>query len=156
MEMKAEVFLFLILASLVLESCNPTQQRLSTLPFSSPTMENNTQTPLDLPTQGDGTQMTPSVPALKGLIVKAKEDLAKRLAITLTGINMIEATEVVWPDSSLGCPQKGMAYAEVLTPGYLILLEYNNTKYEYHAGKGPEVIYCINPTPPIPGTPGNT
>jgi hypothetical protein len=119
-------------------------------------MDKNTQTPLVLPTQGDNSQMTPSVPGLQGLIEKAREDLAKRLSITVTEISVAEAAAVIWPDSSLGCPQKGMAYAEVLTSGYLILLEYANNQYEYHAGKGPEVFYCPNPTPPVPGTPGNT
>jgi hypothetical protein len=56
----------------------------------------------------------------------------------------------------LGCPQKGMAYAEVLTPGYLILLEYGGTTYEYHASQGGTVVTCKNPSPPVLATPGNT
>ena len=175
--MKVQGILFLFLAALVTGGCYPsqtvprepqvlplvtpeeaapTQQPPSTLPLLSPTMDKNMQTPLVLPTQGDNSQMTPSVPGLQGLIEKAKEDLAKRLSITLVDIIVAEAAGVIWPDSSLGCPQKGMAYAEVLTPGYLILLEYANIKYEYHAGKGPDVIFCTNPTPPVPGAPGNT
>jgi hypothetical protein len=153
--MKAQGILFLFLAALVLGGCYPIQQLLPTLPILSPTMDKNTQTPLALPTQGNNSQMTPATPELQGLIEKAKDDLAKRLSIRVTEITLIEATGVIWPDSSLGCPQKGRAYAQVLTPGYLILLEFMNYKYEYHAGKGPEVIYCINPTSPVPGTPGN-
>jgi hypothetical protein len=49
-----------------------------------------------------------------------------------------------------------MAYAEVLTPGYLIILSVNNEEYEYHTSKGTEVIYCENPNPPVPGMPGDT
>lgn len=154
--MKAQRILYLFLAALVLGGCTPTQQLPPTLPFLSPTMDKNAQTPLALPTQGNNSQMTPAAPELQGLIEKAKEDLAKRVSIRLTEISVVVATGVTWPDSSLGCPQKGMAYAEVLTPGYLILLDYKNNKYEYHADKGPEVIYCINPTLPVPGAPGNT
>jgi hypothetical protein len=49
-----------------------------------------------------------------------------------------------------------MMYAEVLTPGYLILLEANGQEYEYHAGKNSDAFYCDNPTPPVPGMSGDT
>jgi hypothetical protein len=102
--------------------------------------------------------MTPSTspPAASGkqnLIAKAREDLAQRLSISISRIILVEAKEVVWPDSSLGCPQPGMAYAQVLTPGYLIVLSAGDIEYEYHASRGAEVIYCENPNPPVPGTP---
>jgi hypothetical protein len=144
--MKIHGILCLFLAALLSGGCYPSQT-IAREPQGSP---------LGLPTQGYKSPMTPSAPWLQSLTEKAKEDLAKRLSITVTEIGVAEAAGVIWPDSSLGCPQKGMAYAEVLTPGYLILLEYANKKYEYHAGKGPEVFYCKNPTPPLPGTPDNT
>jgi hypothetical protein len=28
-----------------------------------------------------------------------------------------------WPDSSIGCPQPGMAYAQIITPGYILTLD---------------------------------
>ena len=105
--------------------------------------------------------MTPSLsppadPGLQSLIEKAKADLSQRLSISADNIVVVEATSVIWPDSSLGCPQEGMAYAQVLTPGYLILLEYRDNKYEYHAGKDTSITYCESPTPPVSGTPENT
>lgn len=137
--MKVNVILFLFLVALVSGGCYPSQTVV--------------REPQVLPTQGDNIQMTQSIPGLQGLIEKAKEDLAKRLSITVIEINVAEATEVIWPDSSLGCPQEGMAYAEVLTPGYLIMLEYANKQYEYYADKDSYVIFCTNPTPPLPGAP---
>ncbi|MGD8402485.1 MAG: hypothetical protein PVJ21_02415 [Anaerolineales bacterium] len=103
----------------------------------------------------DNIQMTqvPIPSGLQGLIDKAKEELSQRLSIELTEISLTKAEEVVWSNASLGCPQPGMVYAEVLTPGYLILLEVNNMVYEYHASRGTEVIYCENPMPPVEGTP---
>ncbi|MDX1408310.1 MAG: hypothetical protein R3330_09255, partial [Saprospiraceae bacterium] len=65
----------------------------------------------------------------------------------------VNAADVVWPDSSLGCPQKGMVYADVLTPGYLIVLSADGREYEYHTSKGTEVVYCINPTAPLQDLP---
>jgi hypothetical protein len=92
---------------------------------------------------------------MESLIEMAKKDLAQRLSISVGEISLVEAKPVVWPDSSLGCPQPGMMYAEVLTPGFLIVLSANDQEYEYHAGKNSDIFYCENPTPPVPGMPGD-
>ena len=89
----------------------------------------------------------------ESLIDMAKNDLAQRLSVSVGDISLVEAKAVVWPNSSLGCPQPGMFYTEVLTPGYLILLSFGGFEYEYHAGKGTEIIYCENPTSPFPDPP---
>jgi len=136
----------------------PDPQNAGTPSPSITTQLTQTQQVPTLPTEGDATQMTqplPTVsdPGLQGLIEKAKEDLAQRLAISVNEIILLEATSVVWPDASLGCPQEGMEFAQVLTPGYLIRLESGNQEFEYHASRGAYIIYCENPTPPVPGTP---
>ena len=102
------------------------------------------------------TSSTPVSPQLQNLIDKAKGDLTQRLSISENEIILVKARDVVWPDSSLGCPQPGMMYAEVLTPGYLILLEATGQKYEYHAGKSSDIFLCEKPTPPVPGISGET
>ena len=99
---------------------------------------------------------TPATSGLQTLIEKVKNDLAQRLSVATDHINLIEATSVVWPDSSLGCPQEGMAYAQVLTPGYLMLLGHGENIYEYHTSSSTHMVTCENPSPPVPGTPGNT
>ncbi len=108
------------------------------------------------PAPGDTTQMTPSLPTpadagLQNLIAAAKEDLAQRLSIPITQIDLRDAVEVEWSDSSLDCPQPGMAYLQVITPGYQILLEAGGQVHEYHSNRNSYVIYCENPSPPIPG-----
>ena len=122
------------------------------------TPSDNISTPAIPPTQESTTQMTPSPSTssgLESLIEKAKEDLAQRLPVSANEINLVEATSVTWPDSSLGCPQEGMVYTQVLTPGYLILLEHGGNTYEYHASSRDYVTTCENPSPPVPGSPGN-
>ena len=118
---------------------------------ATPKVDLPVATPSVAPTQGDDLPMTQSAPGLQGLIGAAKSDLAKRLSVSTVEIDVIEAGPVTWPNSSLGCPQEGMAYAEVLTPGYRIVLEVTGRQYEYHAGRGMETFYCPNPTPPVPG-----
>jgi hypothetical protein len=103
-------------------------------------------------------EMTPSTldPVLQTLLDQAIADLTQRLAITADQIVLVEARSVTWPDSSLGCPQEGMAYTQVLTPGYLIRLQAGDQEFEYHASSGTTVVYCENPLPPVEGTPENT
>ena len=96
---------------------------------------------------------TPETSGIENLVNMAKNDLAQRLSISVDEINVSDARSVVWPNASLGCPQEGMFYAEVLTPGYLIRLSTGGLEYEYHASRGTEVVYCENPTPPVEGTP---
>jgi hypothetical protein len=58
------------------------------------------------------------------------------------GIERIEARE--WSDSSLGCPQPGFFYAQVITPGYLILLAIagSTKRLEYHTDMRGRAILC--------------
>ena len=141
-----------ILTILMLTACTP---RL--IPMPDPTQIELTS----IPTPGDTQNMTPTpsfptTPNLQSLIAKAKDDLAQRLSISITEINIVDAKEVTWSNASLGCPQPGMLYADVLTTGFLILLSANAQNYEYHADKGSDVFYCENPLPPVEGMPGNT
>jgi hypothetical protein len=97
-------------------------------------------------------QMTASAPAdprLQDLIEKTKDDLANRLATTKEEISLIEVTGVEWSDSSLDCPQPGMEYLQVITPGYRILLQTNNQFYEYHTNRDTYFVYCEDGVPPI-------
>jgi hypothetical protein len=89
------------------------------------------------------------------LIQQAKQDLAQRLDVPVEDIELVQFEAVVWPDASLGCPKPDMVYAQVLSPGYLVLLKAEGKEYEYHAGKGAEAFYCENPTPPVPDAPGD-
>lgn len=124
----------------------------------SPTKEPPESQNPSLPTQGVDTQMFQSIPDplsadLKNLIDKAKEHLANRLSVPIDLVNFNKVFDVTWPDSSLGCPQDGMMYAQVLTPGYLIQLEHGNIQYEYHSNKGTSLVSCENPVQPLPGLP---
>ena len=37
-----------------------------------------------------------------------------------------------WPDTSLGCPEPGYAYAKVMVPGYRFTFSYDGSLYEVH------------------------
>ena len=112
--------------------------------------------PIPLPSHEAIPLTQPSIPmppsdSVANLVKQAKLDVEQRFSISADEIQQIEVKEVVWRDSSLGCPQEGMMYLQVLTPGYLILLHADSKDYEYHAGLGSDVIYCENPSPPYSG-----
>jgi hypothetical protein len=84
-------------------------------------------------------------PGLEPLIVLAKEDLAARLSIAESAIDVLEAIAVVWPNAGLGCPQPGMAYKQIPMDGSLIRLQANGKVYEYHSGGGRDPFLCEQP-----------
>jgi hypothetical protein len=53
----------------------------------------------------------------------------------LTGdatITVVVLEAVDWPDSSLGCPEDGMFYAQVITPGYRIVVDVDGERTVIH------------------------
>ncbi len=85
------------------------------------------------------TATTPAAqPTVQDLAVA---DLASRLGILPTAITVREVIEAEWSDASLGCPEPGMMYAQVITRGQQIVLEANGQTYEYHAARG-YVVLC--------------
>jgi hypothetical protein len=82
---------------------------------------------------------------------QAASDLAQRLNVDRSAILVMSVEDVTWSDSSLGCPEPGRAYLQVLTPGMRIRLSMEEKVYEYHSGRGGAPIYCENPQPPVSG-----
>ena len=76
------------------------------------------------------------------LLIQAKEDLAVRLGISPNQIALLSYEELVWPDASLGCPQPGMAYIQVIQDGALIRLRAEGQVYDYHSGGNRGVFLC--------------
>ncbi|MBI2866075.1 MAG: hypothetical protein HYX99_01770 [Chloroflexi bacterium] len=99
------------------------------------------------PTPPLGTRVVP--PGSSDQVVIAMADLARRLGISATQVSLAGVEAVDWPDTSLGCPQPGMAYAQVITPGYRILLSATGQTYEYHSDRSSQVVLCT-PAPPQP------
>ena len=74
-------------------------------------------------------------------VARAKEDLLGRLKISDEAVKLVQAEAILWSDSSLGCPKPGMMYAQVITPGYQIVLEYAGKQYDYHVGNN-RLVLC--------------
>lgn len=72
----------------------------------------------------------------------ALEAAAERLGVSVDEltIDMVEPRD--WPDTSLGCPKEGQFYAQVITPGYLVLVSANDRHVEYHTNESDHVVFC--------------
>ena len=94
----------------------------------------------------------PYNPGLQSLVEDARADLAQRLNISESEINVLDAREVVWPDASLGCPQPGMVYKQFPEDGALIILQADGLNYQYHNGGSRGLFLCEtvykDPNPP--------
>ena len=85
---------------------------------------------------------TPLDPPLQAMVSQVKADLAQRLSIDISKIELVEMSTVTWPDSSLGCPKPGMAYAQVMVDGLRIRVKAGDQVYEYHSGGSKPAFFC--------------
>jgi heat shock protein HslJ len=95
-------------------------------------------------------------PASRALADKARQMLVQELGVDASAVTLQRVEAVEWRDSSLGCPQPGMNYLQVITPGYLIVLEAQGRSYEYHTNKSDRVVRCDQPQAPAGGAASDT
>lgn len=76
------------------------------------------------------------------LVDAAVADLAARLGVGEGEIEVLRVEDFTWPDASLGCPQEGKAYAQVMVDGSRVLLQNGERVYDYHAGDDGEIFFC--------------
>ena len=81
----------------------------------------------------------------------AVKDLAKKIGAPASDIAGVSQEDVTWSDSCLGCTATGESCAQVLTPGYKIVLRVRDATYEYHTNRGDRARLCgqsmVNPNP---------
>jgi hypothetical protein len=89
--------------------------------------------------------------AAEPVVELARIDLAQRLSIPVETIEVVRVEAVEWPDASLGCPEEGLAYAQVISPGFWIVLEVLGNPYTYHSGLDKPFLCTTNTAGILPG-----
>ncbi|MHB0875516.1 MAG: hypothetical protein ACYC5O_05665 [Anaerolineae bacterium] len=96
-------------------------------------------------------QAAPTVavpPEAAAAVAMARQDLRQRLGLENDGSIVVASVAAEdWPDASLGCPDPEMMYAQVITPGYRIVLTVAGTDYEYHTDAGKRAVLCLDGKP---------
>jgi hypothetical protein len=77
-------------------------------------------------------------------VVTARAAIAERAGLKLESIETEGVIPREWPDASLGCPEKGKLYAQMLTKGYRVLLRVDKTVHVVHVA-GAHAVICGSP-----------
>ncbi len=68
-------------------------------------------------------------------VKRAKHDLAHRLSVAESDIQLASVAEKDFPNAALGVPVKGEMSMQMISSGWQIDLKANGKKYEYRADK---------------------
>jgi hypothetical protein len=63
---------------------------------------------------------------------------------------LVVASAVTWPDGSLGCPEPGLVYPQMVTPGYHLVFATGDAQYDVRASEAGEVRLCQRGGPRAP------
>jgi hypothetical protein len=69
------------------------------------------------------------------MLESIKQTIADKLSVPIEDITIIDQEQVYWPDTSMGNPQPGFFYAQVIVPGYKITVQVGEDKHvsEFYA-----------------------
>lgn len=72
-------------------------------------------------------------------------EVAGLAGVPIDQVTVVSAEAVTFPDGSLACPEPGMAYSQVVTDGYKVVVTAGGKTYDYR-GTGPGTFRrCTNP-----------
>ena len=89
------------------------------------------------------------------VVALARADLAQKQGIDADSIFVQSVEETEFSDASLGVPEPGVMYAQVVTPGYVIRLIAGGKVYRYHVS-GDRVVLVPDRETPSQETPHDT
>jgi hypothetical protein len=134
-----------VLATVLLVGCAPRTTPEPTATTSPlPTRTSPLPAPAESPLPPRGTSPISPLPAPEeAAVTGAVAYLARSLEVAPDAVEVLSVEPVTWSDTSLGCPREGMAYAQVLTTGYRIVLEAEGQRYELHTDEsGDSIVEC--------------
>jgi hypothetical protein len=78
-------------------------------------------------------------------------DVVAKSGAPESDVELVRAEHVTWRDASLGCPQPNMGYAQVLSPGWWVILRVGREDFDYRASESGHFTRCTGSTkqPPI-------
>ena len=126
-------------ASAAAVAVSPAASAVSVRPSASPVGQ-------QVPLAASAAPVTGEVPA--DVMARVRSELAAKVGQAAAATATVElAQAVTWPDGSLGCPQPGMMYTQMVVPGYQLVLAVDGTKYDYRIGQGGTPSLCESRLP---------
>ena len=90
-----------------------------------------------------------NVRLIPGAALSARQNLATRLGLSVEEIRILQVQPQEWPDACLGLATEDQLCAQVITPGYQVFLDVNNTRYEYRTDESGDLV-VLAPAPQEP------
>jgi len=109
-----------------------------------------------VPQRYDSSTPVTDGPAAQEMVEIALQIASKHLSVPASELEVLRIDAVDWRDSSLGCPDPGMEYMQVITPGHLALVSYKGGPvHRVHMARGrgfvcessPEKLAAKGPVP---------
>jgi hypothetical protein len=100
------------------------------------------EVPAATPPAGAAEASLISLDAVPDEVAAAIADAAARFDVPEAEVAVAGALRVVWSDGSLGCPEPDMMYTQALVDGYLLTLEVDGRRVDYHGADGQPPVLC--------------
>lgn len=92
-------------------------------------------------TTGEGiTKMSLPDQFPQGLFDAILADASSRTGVLESAIELLSVESETFSDTSLGCPEPGKMYAQVMTPGFVVLLEADGAQLDYRVDERSELF----------------
>ncbi|MEO8063379.1 MAG: hypothetical protein ABI821_11605 [Pseudomonadota bacterium] len=69
-------------------------------------------------------------------------DAARRFKVAESAVVLTQTEKVTWSDASLGCPEPGQMYAQMLVDGFRIVAKTDAGSLAYNTDSGGKVVSC--------------
>jgi hypothetical protein len=79
-------------------------------------------------------------------------DAAKRFHVAESSVVLTRAEQVTWSDGSLGCPEPGRMYTQMLVEGFRVVAKTTQGELLYHTDARGNAVSCAS----LAATPGNS
>jgi len=89
----------------------------------------------------------------EGILSEIISDLVERSGSERADIQLVRAEAAVWDDGSLGCPEPGEFYIQILINGYWVVLEVEGVVYDYRVTDKGSFKMCKSGNPMLEFTP---
>jgi hypothetical protein len=97
----------------------------------------------DIANSADPPSGRAEVPAgAEGIVAAVIDDAATTLGVSPETVTVATIKASDWPNAALGCPEEGGVYAEVVTPGYRIVVTDGSASLTYHTDLQGAIVNC--------------
>jgi hypothetical protein len=139
----------LVLAACTAGEASPIVPTVAPPASPAPPTQGATDTPTLPPTatQPPATDAPVATPPIETdvpqeIMLELLAEVALQAGVDPAQVRIERAEEVTWSDPSLGCPDPDLGYAQVITPGYWVVLEAGGQLYDWRMATTGIPILC--------------